>query len=421
MVAKFEKLKLPSHGTMGGVSFAATDVLLAEQPRIILFGGQRQGISGQLWSFEQSSGEGWMQCIPPEGAPPGPAPRTQHTLTTIGDEPQSTLLLFGGFALNIGCVNDLWRCRIDIDPDAGMPAPSWEQLEPTGEPPAPRYGHSATVLNGATIVVVGGQDGTTQFNDVHLLGSEACAWSQPQVSGPPPSVRMKHTATACGGASSSSLVLFGGFNRADRALDDFHKLDVSADGASATWSPLAPEPPVGQKGIEPRAMHAAAPTSDGAFLFIHGGYDGTKPLNDLWLLDVHGMNIKPLSVETPAPEVSAPSRARAICHEARSGAIRRDQARSGAIRRDQAPSAMRRRDPTPRPATRARAASQARSRHTAHMVGDLLYLLGGYDGAKPIGGDVYQLDCSDPAALAEGGGEGGEKKKEEEKKDDDDE
>ena len=70
-------------------------------------------------------------------AAPAPAPRTQSSLTSIGAEPQSVLILFGGFALNIGCVNDLWRCTITLDL-ASMPVPNWTQLEHAGTPPSPQ-------------------------------------------------------------------------------------------------------------------------------------------------------------------------------------------------------------------------------------------------------------------------------------------
>ena len=42
---------------------------------------------------------------------------------------------------------------------------------------------------------------------------------------------------------------------------------------------------------------------------------------------------------------------------------------------------------------------EARSRHTAHMIGDVLHLVGGYDGGKPCAGDVFTLDCTDPLAM----------------------
>ncbi len=50
-------------------------------------------------------------------------------------------------------------------------------------------------------------------------------------------------------------------------------------------------------------------------------------------------------------------------------------------------------------------------------MGDLLHLFGGYDGSKPIGGDVFTLDCTDPSSMeSESGGD--KKKKEEGAKDD---
>ena len=106
-------------------------------------------------------------------------------------------------------------------------------------------------------------------------------------------------------------------------------------------------------------------TNDGKYAFIFGGYDGTKCLNDLWLCDLSAMTLRQIEIETPAPE--------------------------------------------------------PRARHQVHIIGDLLHVFGGYDGSKPVAGDVFTLDVSDPGGM-EGVGEGdGEKKKEKEtKKEEDD-
>ena len=97
--------------------------------------------------------------------------------------------------------------------------------------------------------------------------------------------------------------------------------------------PMEPEVPMGEKSISARAQHSACTTTDARYLYLFGGYDGFKPMSDLWLLDLQTQVLRSISIETPAPE--------------------------------------------------------ARARHTAHMVasekGDLLHLFGGYDGAKPIG------------------------------------
>jgi len=360
-MAKFEKLKLPSYGQMPGVAFHCSDMQMSSSgPRVLIFGGQRQGISGALYSFEQSSGDGFL-LMPDgiEGSGPPPAQRTQSTLTSVGEEPQEVLLLFAGFVLNVGCVNDLWKVTISLDL-ASMPVPSWEQLEPSGTPPEPRYGHSATLLKGGLIAVIGGQDTVIQFNDVHLLTADGSAWSKPEISGTPPSVRMRHTANAVG---PSQVLIFGGFNKTDRVLSDCFRLELSGKD-SGSWTTCYPEAPAGSKSIPPRAQHAASCTNDNKFLFIFGGYDGAKPLNDLWLLDINAMALKNVGVEPPAPE--------------------------------------------------------PRSRHSMHMIGDSLHVFAGYDGSKPVAGDVYTLDCSDPGGMEGTEAGGGDGKKEEKKKADDD-
>ena len=69
---------------------------------------------------------------------------------------------------------------------------------------------------------------------------------------------------------------------------------------------------------------------------------------------------------------------------------------------------------------------EARSRHSATILGSLLTIFCGYDGMKPHASDVYTLDVDDPrsmmakgleesaaAATKEGANKEGEKKEEE--------
>ena len=109
-------------------------------------------------------------------------------------------------------------------------------------------------------------------------------------------------------------------------------------------------------------------TADNKYCFIFGGYDGTKSLNDMWLCDLGSMSLRKLQIDTPAPE--------------------------------------------------------PRSRHTVHIVSDLLHVFGGYNDGKPCEGNVFTLDVSDPAGMesaGEGEGDGKkEKQKKEEKPEDED-
>ena len=141
---------------------------------------------------------------------------------------------------------------------------------------------------GSKIVTFGGQNTLIQFNDCHVLDPVAAAWSSPTVNGTPPMVRMKHTASAI---TPSTLLVFGGFNKTERVMADCYKLDLSGDGGSVTWNPAYPEVPAGSKSIPARAQHSASVTPDGKFLFIFGGYDGAKSMNDLWLLELASMSL----------------------------------------------------------------------------------------------------------------------------------
>ena len=48
-------------------------------------------------------------------------------------------------------------------------------------------------------------------------------------------------------------------------------LELSADCSSATWMPMEPEVPMGEKSISARAQHSACATADGRYLYFFGG------------------------------------------------------------------------------------------------------------------------------------------------------
>ena len=80
-----------------GASFHASAVITtASGPRIVIFGGQRTGLSEEMWLLE-TTGDGWSQCFKPTETTPWPAARTQMSLNAVGAEPQTRLVLFGGY------------------------------------------------------------------------------------------------------------------------------------------------------------------------------------------------------------------------------------------------------------------------------------------------------------------------------------
>jgi hypothetical protein len=264
---KFERLKLPPSGTMSGVSFHCAD--LRTPGSLVLFGGQRRGLSNSLWQF--SPGEDSWTEHPMDGD--WPAARTQATLTGVGPlEGEGRILyLFGGSALDVGAVSDLWA--LSIGTDAALAEYSWTKVSTSGPVPPRRYGHSA-IAWGSKLVVFGGQDDARQFNDAWVFNTTSMEWAELTTKGAAPSTRTRHTATLVAG---DKMIVLGGFSRDARYLGDAHLLDLS----SRCWAPL---PLCGDEFIS-RAQHATA-TFDGTFVFLFGGYSGAKNLNDLHVLNV---------------------------------------------------------------------------------------------------------------------------------------
>ena len=157
----FAKLKLTKEQSMSsGASFHASALITtASGPRIVLFGGQRTGLSEEMWLLE-TTGDGWTQLFKPTETTPWPAARTQMSLNAVGAEPQTRLMLFGGYVLNRAEQNDVWECQLTTED--GEFFTNWSACDCAGEPPKPRYGHSATV-QGKFLAIFGGQGQERQF------------------------------------------------------------------------------------------------------------------------------------------------------------------------------------------------------------------------------------------------------------------
>jgi len=220
---------------------------------------------------------------------------------------------------------------------------TWQQLSCSGTLPPPRYGHSATIV-GQSMIVFGGQDGKQQFNDIWVLEIiDPWTWTSVPSCGPSPAVRTRHTATCVG----DTIIVYGGFSRETRYLSDMHTLTLAGEPGQqeAVWTSLDF---AGQETMGKRAQHAAAATSDGRHVVIFGGYDGTKNLQDVWVVSMADERVS-----------SVPC------------------------------SAM----------------PDARSRHSMHVLADKLHVFGGYDGSKVYPGDVFALDVDDPSRLMHAAGD----------------
>lgn len=203
-----------------------------------------------------------------------------HTATPVGSE----FYVFGGYD---GQKNHNELYVFDV------PSMEWRQPLVGGIKPSGRNGHSATLLQGASqILILGGWlgNGPLAAGDMHLLHLNPLAWDQPSFAGEPPGPCNMHTADLVG---RHLFVFRGGDGRA--YLNDLHGLDLDSD----SWYPVktsGEQPP-------PRANHASS--VDSFRLYIFGGWDGTKRLNDLYVLDTREMVWSLLKPTGCAPQARA--------------------------------------------------------------------------------------------------------------------
>ncbi|CAB9528454.1 effector protein with kelch motifs [Seminavis robusta] len=131
-------------------------------------------------------------------------------------------------------------------------------------------------------------------------GSASSGWSVVETSqggagGAPPSARSLHAAALLNGI----MYVFGGYDGSVR-VNTFHAFSF----AEKRWSPVLPSansagPP------SPRDRHVAV--SFGNSFYVHGGFDGTSRVADLWAFDFSSMTwreIVPLHGRPPSPRHS---------------------------------------------------------------------------------------------------------------------
>ncbi|KAL2756725.1 hypothetical protein ACRALDRAFT_2085649, partial [Sodiomyces alcalophilus JCM 7366] len=227
------------------------------------------------------------------------------------------------------------------------PAPAsgmyWSRAPVSGAPHTALRAHTVTLI-GSNMYVFGGCDSRTCFNQLYVFDADAFYWSVPHVVGDIPVPLRAMTATAVG----KKLVIFGGGD-GPAYYNDVYVLDTT----TFRWS----KPRIlGDRLPSRRRAHTACLYKNGIYVF--GGGDGVRALNDIWRLDVSDMNKMSWRV------VSAPERDRK--HGGGGGG-----GTGGSTAKDLRP--------------------KARGYHTANMVGSKLIIYGGSDGGECFN-DVWVYD-----------------------------
>ncbi|KAF4983208.1 hypothetical protein FZEAL_1329 [Fusarium zealandicum] len=217
---------------------------------------------------------------------------------------------------------------VPVAPASGM---YWSQAPVSGAPHTSLRAHTTTII-GSNVYVFGGCDSRACFNDLYVLDADSFHWSIPHVVGEIPVPLRAMTCTAVG----KKLIVFGGGDGPEY-YNDVYVLDTT----NFRWS----KPRIiGDKMPSKRRAHTACLYKNGIYVF--GGGDGVRALNDIWRLDV--ADVSKMSWRL----VSSP-----------------DKTSPGA--KDYRP--------------------KARGYHTANMVGSKLIIFGGSDGGECFD-DVWVYD-----------------------------
>ncbi|KAI1435546.1 galactose oxidase [Xylaria sp. CBS 124048] len=226
---------------------------------------------------------------------------------------------------------------VPVAPSSGM---YWQRAPVSGQKPV--QAHTTTLL-GNNIFVFGGSDNRACFDELYVLDADAFHWSMPKVTGDIPTPLRAMTCTAVG----KKLVLFGGGD-GPTYYNDVYVLDT----VNFKWhKPRI----IGDQAPSVRGAHTACLYKNGIYVF--GGGDGNRPLNDIWRLDV-----------SDTSKMSW----RLICGP--------DLGLDGASGNEDAPIGVKR---PPKP--------KARGYHTANMVGGKLIIYGGSTATERFN-DVWVYD-----------------------------
>ena len=228
--------------------------------------------------------------------------------------------------------------KVDSAPPNGM---YWSKAPCFGFEPSAVRAHTSTLI-GNNVFVFGGCDSKSCFNDLFVFDADCMAWTHPECSGdiPPPLRAM--TATAVG----KKLVIFGGGD-GPSYYNDIYILDTVNFRYT---KPEVTNPHVPSK----RRAHTACLYKNGIYIF--GGGDGVRALNDVWRLDVSDLTKMYWKLISP-PSTGSKFANNSSSIDSRLAAQR----------------------PT------------ARGYHTSNMVGSKLIIFGGSDGVECFR-DVWVFD-----------------------------
>ena len=288
--------------------------------RMIIFGGGTPSSTAgtnDVLVLTNADGLGapqWLhlQALPD---PVNGLPRARALHSMVYDSNNNRIIVFGGCFGNCAPLgNDVW---VLTNANGVGGTPVWQQLFPSGVPPAPRSEHTAVYDAGSnSMIVFGGAAGTrTGFAEVWVLSNAnglggTPVWTQVNPSGVFPPAR--RDATAVYDSVHNRMIVFGGFlSDLDTATNAVWVL-TNANGLGGTpgWINLIAEGSIGS--APPRADHTTVYDPKTNRMTTFGGrvlLPAFVNYNDTWVLvNANGIGTAAWSQVSP-PSSLPPERA----------------------------------------------------------------------------------------------------------------
>lgn len=214
-----------------------------------------------------------------------PVAREGHSATLVG----SKVIVFGGEDRRRRLLNDVHVLDLETM--------TWDLVETTQTPPAPRFDHTAEVHADHYLLIFGGCSHSVFFNDLHVLDLQNMEWSQPQFQGDIVSARAGHAGV---GIDENWYIVGGGDNKSgcpETVVLNMSKLVWSVLTSVKQRHPLASE-----------GLSVCSASIDGEkYLVAFGGYNG-KYCNEVFVMKPKPRDsLRPKIFQSPAAAAAAAS------------------------------------------------------------------------------------------------------------------
>ncbi|XP_029385841.1 tRNA wybutosine-synthesizing protein 4 [Echeneis naucrates] len=232
-----------------GLGLASTPV---SPGRVLLTGGSSRGGRGAEPRVLLRDHQAWRSVSVESSGSLGV--RLYHTVTSC---PGGGFVVYGGRSSPLNPIRDLFRVTLDPcgpapdEPeDQELMTMRAERMVCTGDPPPPRWRHTATVVshNGQNLLLVfgGKSESAAALGDAHFLCLDQQRWMKVPIEGAAPTALHSHSACSFQGG----VVVFGGLDRRGVPRGDTAVLRPTDGGFS--WDRLEVQPPP-----VPRYSHSA--------------------------------------------------------------------------------------------------------------------------------------------------------------------